>query len=125
MSRSVTPPSHAAHFPGSRPLTRPAVSAHQGGAERGRPATREAYEDALDSGAEYVESDVRRTADGVLVVHHGARVRSTGPPLSTLTTPSCASGRGTPCPSPTRSWRWSPGSSWGTWTWRRPGTSGS
>ncbi|KAF3468441.1 glycerophosphodiester phosphodiesterase family protein [Streptomyces sp. Tu 3180] len=64
---------------------RPAVSAHQGGSERAAPATREAYEDALASGAEYAEFDVRRTADGVFVVHHDARVRRTGPLLSTLT----------------------------------------
>ncbi|MFF1274771.1 glycerophosphodiester phosphodiesterase family protein [Streptomyces marokkonensis] len=64
---------------------RPAVSAHRGGSERAAPATREAYEDALASGAEYVEFDVRRTADGVFVVHHDPRVRRTGPPLSTLT----------------------------------------
>ncbi|KES08828.1 glycerophosphodiester phosphodiesterase [Streptomyces toyocaensis] len=65
--------------------SRPAVSAHRGGSERAAPATREAYEDALASGAEYVEFDVRRTADGVFVVHHDPRVRRTGPPLSTLT----------------------------------------
>lgn len=64
---------------------RPAVSAHRGGSERAAPATWEAYEDALASGAEYVEFDVRRTADGVFVVHHDLRVRHTGPPLSTLT----------------------------------------
>ncbi|MET4656342.1 glycerophosphoryl diester phosphodiesterase [Streptomyces sp. PvP037] len=64
---------------------RPAVSAHRGGSEHAAPATREAYQDALASGAEYAEFDVRRTADGVFVVHHDARVRHTGPPLSTLT----------------------------------------
>ncbi|MFD3627264.1 glycerophosphodiester phosphodiesterase family protein [Streptomyces sp. NPDC058698] len=65
--------------------SRPAVSAHRGGSERAAPATWEAYEDALVSGAEYVEFDVRRTADGVFVVHHDPRVRRTGPPLSALT----------------------------------------
>ncbi|MFJ3982262.1 glycerophosphodiester phosphodiesterase family protein [Streptomyces fungicidicus] len=64
---------------------RPAVSAHRGGSEHAAPATREAYRDALASGAEYVEFDVRRTADGVFVVHHDPRVRHTGPPLSALT----------------------------------------
>ncbi|WP_329222413.1 glycerophosphodiester phosphodiesterase family protein [Streptomyces sp. NBC_01485] len=64
---------------------RPAVSAHRGGAERFDAATREAYEDALASGAEYVEFDVRRTVDGVFVVHHDARVGGGGPPLSRLT----------------------------------------
>ncbi|MFF9200964.1 glycerophosphodiester phosphodiesterase family protein [Streptomyces sp. NPDC014986] len=64
---------------------RPAVSAHRGGCERAAPATWEAYEDALRSGAEYAECDVRRTADGVFVVHHDARAGHTGPLLSTLT----------------------------------------
>ncbi|WP_328874894.1 glycerophosphodiester phosphodiesterase family protein [Streptomyces sp. NBC_00287] len=64
---------------------RPAVSAHRGGSERAGAATWEAYEDALLSGAEYVEFDIRRTADGVLVVYHDARADHTGPPLSTIT----------------------------------------
>ncbi|MGC5035960.1 MULTISPECIES: glycerophosphodiester phosphodiesterase family protein [unclassified Streptomyces] len=63
----------------------PAVSAHRGGCERAGAATWEAYRDALESGAEYVEFDVRRTGDGVLVVHHDPRVGATGPPLSALT----------------------------------------
>ncbi|SHH75628.1 glycerophosphodiester phosphodiesterase family protein [Streptomyces sp. 3214.6] len=64
---------------------RPAVSAHRGGSERFEAATREAYEDALASGAEYVEFDVRRTADGVYVVHHDARAGHGGPPLARIT----------------------------------------
>ncbi|WP_328345608.1 glycerophosphodiester phosphodiesterase family protein [Streptomyces violaceus] len=64
---------------------RPAVSAHRGGSERADAATWEAYKDALESGAEYVEFDVRRTADGVLVIYHDPRVGPTGPPLSRLT----------------------------------------
>jgi glycerophosphoryl diester phosphodiesterase len=77
---------------------RPAVSAHQGGAERVRPATWEAYEDALASGVEYVEFDVRRTADGVYVVHHDPRVRHTGPPLCTLTHAELSERAGYPVP---------------------------
>lgn len=50
------------------------VSAHMGGGEHARPATYEAYESAPGTGAEYVEFDIRRTGDGVLVVHHDARV---------------------------------------------------
>jgi glycerophosphoryl diester phosphodiesterase len=49
------------------------VSAHMGGSERARPATYEAYEQAPATGAEYVEFDIRRTRDGVLVAHHDAR----------------------------------------------------
>ncbi|MCT9140312.1 glycerophosphodiester phosphodiesterase family protein [Streptomyces violarus] len=64
---------------------RPAVSAHRGGSERADAATWEAYKDALESGAEYVEFDIRRTADGALVVYHDPRVGPTGPPLSRLT----------------------------------------
>ncbi|MFI8194368.1 glycerophosphodiester phosphodiesterase family protein [Streptomyces sp. NPDC085946] len=79
-------------------MTRPAVSAHRGGAERVRPATREAYEDALRSGAEYIEFDVRRTADGVLVVHHDPRVRHTGPLLSALTHAELCERAGYPVP---------------------------
>ncbi|MCD7436828.1 glycerophosphodiester phosphodiesterase [Streptomyces lincolnensis] len=64
---------------------RPAVSAHRGGSERARAATWEAYEDALRTGAEYVEFDIRRTKDGVLVVYHDPRVGHGGPPLSGIT----------------------------------------
>lgn len=48
------------------------ISAHQGGSERATPQTYEAYRDALSSGAEYAEFDIRTTADGVLVVYHDA-----------------------------------------------------
>ncbi len=78
--------------------TRPAVSAHRGGTERAAPATWEAYQDALASGAEYVEFDVRRTADGALVVHHDARVGGTGPLLSTLTRAELDARAGHPVP---------------------------
>jgi glycerophosphoryl diester phosphodiesterase len=47
-----------------------AVSAHKGGSEDAPPATWEAYETALTTGAEYVEFDIRRTRDGDLVVFH-------------------------------------------------------
>ncbi|WP_210584922.1 glycerophosphodiester phosphodiesterase family protein [Streptomyces sp. GESEQ-35] len=64
---------------------RPAVSAHKGGSEQAAAATWEAYEDAIASGAEYVEFDVRRTADGVFVVYHDPRVDHTGPLLARIT----------------------------------------
>ena len=51
-----------------------AISAHRGGSEHGREGTYEAYRSALDTGAEYVEFDIRRTADGTLVSCHPARV---------------------------------------------------
>jgi glycerophosphoryl diester phosphodiesterase len=60
------------------------VSAHRGGSERAGAATWEAYEDAIRSGAEYAEFDIRRTADGVLVAYHDHRVGPAGPLLSAI-----------------------------------------
>ena len=51
----------------------PAISAHRGGSENAPGGTYQAYHAALAAGAEYVELDVRRTADGVLVACHRAR----------------------------------------------------
>jgi glycerophosphoryl diester phosphodiesterase len=51
-----------------------AISAHRGGCEHGPEGTFEAYRSALATGAEYVEFDIRRTADGSLVSCHPARV---------------------------------------------------
>jgi glycerophosphoryl diester phosphodiesterase len=53
-----------------------AVSAHQGGGEDAPAGTYQAYRAALQAGAEYVEFDVRRTADAQLVAFHHA---CTGP----------------------------------------------
>ncbi|MDQ1066399.1 glycerophosphodiester phosphodiesterase family protein [Streptomyces canus] len=77
---------------------RPAVSAHRGGSERAGAATWEAYEDAIRSGAEYVEFDIRRTADGVFVVHHDPRVGHTGPRLSEITHAELSERSGYPVP---------------------------
>ena len=57
------------------------ISAHKGGSERARPQTYEAYQDALTSGAEYAEFDIRRTADDVLVIYHDAGAGRDGPRL--------------------------------------------
>ncbi len=40
-----------------------------------RAGTIEAYASALETGAEYVEFDIRRTADGELAAFHDARTR--------------------------------------------------
>ena len=45
------------------------VSAHAG-AEGEQILGLEHYESAIASGADFIEMDVRRTADGVLVLHH-------------------------------------------------------
>jgi glycerophosphoryl diester phosphodiesterase len=50
-----------------------AISAHRGGSEYAPDGTYEAYRGALAAGAEYLEFDVRRTADGTLVSCHRAR----------------------------------------------------
>jgi glycerophosphoryl diester phosphodiesterase len=60
-----------------------AVSAHKGGSEDAPPASWEAYETALTTGAEYVEFDIRRTRDGDLVVFHDLKIA--GRPIAGLT----------------------------------------
>jgi glycerophosphoryl diester phosphodiesterase len=55
-----------------------AVLAHRGGTGPWRENTVEAFRGALAAGADGVELDVRRTADGVLVVHHDAEVPGVG-----------------------------------------------
>jgi glycerophosphoryl diester phosphodiesterase len=50
----------------------PAISAHRGGREFGPAGTYEAYRAAVEAGADYVEFDVRQTADGMLVACHDA-----------------------------------------------------
>jgi glycerophosphoryl diester phosphodiesterase len=58
------------------------ISAHQGGSEDARPATYEAYQRAPSTGAEYVEWDIRRTRDRILVAYHDAHA---GPSRELLT----------------------------------------
>lgn len=55
-------------------ITRPLVFAHRGASRQCRENTMEAFEAALAAGADGIELDIRRTRDGVLVVHHNARV---------------------------------------------------
>ena len=54
------------------------ISAHRGGSEHAHAATYGAYEDALASGAEYAEFDIRKTSDNVLAVYHDARLPDAG-----------------------------------------------
>ncbi len=49
-----------------------AVVAHRGASGRARENTVEAFRAAVELGADGIELDVRRTSDGVLVVHHDA-----------------------------------------------------
>lgn len=60
----------------------PAISAHRGGAEDAPFATWEAYLACVDTSADYVELDIRRTADHELVAYHDPDVSSAaGRPL--------------------------------------------
>ncbi|MEQ1874517.1 MAG: glycerophosphodiester phosphodiesterase [Ilumatobacteraceae bacterium] len=52
----------------------PAVIAHRGASRAARENTVEAFRLAGELGADAVELDVRRTVDGVLVVHHDCRL---------------------------------------------------
>ena len=61
-----------------------AISGHQSGADHGPPAGYEAFRAAAASGAEYVELDIRRTRDGILVAHHDARCGPYGPAIADL-----------------------------------------
>jgi glycerophosphoryl diester phosphodiesterase len=62
-----------------------AISAHRGGSERAPAGTYGAYQHALDAGADLLEFDVRRTADGELVVFHPARLGGRGPAVRAVT----------------------------------------
>ena len=60
-----------------------AISAHKGGSETYQSETLEAYAHVADTGAEYVEFDIRPTGDGELVVYHDSHT-SQGAALSDL-----------------------------------------
>jgi glycerophosphoryl diester phosphodiesterase len=56
-----------------------AISAHRGGSEHTAAATYDAYEDAVGTGADYAEFDIRKTRDNVLVVYHDPHAGESGP----------------------------------------------
>ena len=66
-----------------------AISAHKGGSDgaisgHATAVTYETYKDAIGSGAEYVEFDIRRTQDNVLVVYHDEHAGDSGPLVKDL-----------------------------------------
>ena len=63
--------------------TRPAVIAHRGVSNLHRENTIPAFQAAIEAGCDGIELDVRRTRDGVLVVHHNVIVKGTHRRLST------------------------------------------
>lgn len=73
MSAASTPESS----PTVRPAVRPQVVAHRGASYETAEHTLEAYQKAIDVGAEALECDVRLTADGHLVCIHDRNLRRT------------------------------------------------
>jgi glycerophosphoryl diester phosphodiesterase len=61
----------------------PRISAHRGGSEGAQPGSYPAYRHAIEAGADYLEFDVRMTADAELVAYHDARLRSGRPVAAT------------------------------------------
>jgi glycerophosphoryl diester phosphodiesterase len=61
----------------------PLVIAHRGDAGSAPENTPAAFEAAIAAGADAVEMDVRRTSDGILVIHHNASRR--GVPVAMMT----------------------------------------
>ncbi len=73
-----------------------AISAHGP-----RSGTIEAYAMALETGAEYVEFDIRRTADGELAAYHDPRTRQGEVLAAIRLPPAVRAGRSIGC----RGWR--------------------
>lgn len=53
-------------------MPHPAVIAHRGASAVAPESTAPAYRRAIEMGADYLEADLRRTADGRIVIHHDA-----------------------------------------------------
>lgn len=55
----------------------PAVIAHRGGTDLGPESVMPTFQAAWDAGVDMLETDIRRTSDGVLIVHHDDTVDRT------------------------------------------------
>ncbi len=53
---------------------KPYIVAHRGSSRQRHENTLEAFDLAVEQGADYVEFDVRRSVDGVLIIHHDEKV---------------------------------------------------
>jgi len=62
----------------------PVIIAHRGASRVKRENTLEAFETAVEMGADGIEFDVRRTKDGIFVVHHDASLKGEAVPLSQM-----------------------------------------
>ncbi|MBI3638248.1 glycerophosphodiester phosphodiesterase [Candidatus Wolfebacteria bacterium] len=64
-------------------MRRKLIIAHRGASKYAPENTIEAFQKAIDMGADMIELDVRKTRDGVLVVHHDENI--SGVPIKDLT----------------------------------------
>ncbi len=74
------------------------ISAHCDHSPQAGPVTCETFAGTLACGAEYAELDIRKTADGVLVVPHDARAGRDGPLIARLGYRDLCARLGYPCP---------------------------
>jgi len=63
----------------------PLIIAHRGASAVTRENTLDAFATAIEMGADAVEMDIRRTSDGVIVVHHDARIKKARLPIRKVT----------------------------------------
>lgn len=73
----VAPDRSAREILEQRTIPYRAVMAHRGASIVAPESTRPAYERARDLGADYLEADVQRSADGVLIIFHDSNLRRT------------------------------------------------
>ncbi len=71
-ARLVQPPAAAGALPLARHAGRPTLLGHRGAPLHARENTIASFQVALHAGLDGIETDVQRTADGVLVLHHDA-----------------------------------------------------
>lgn len=64
---------------------KPIVIAHRGASNMARENTLEAFEAAISVGADAVEFDVRRTGDGILIIHHDKSISGSAGAISDST----------------------------------------
>lgn len=63
------------------------IIAHRGASADARENTLDAFQIAVSRGAHRIETDIRRTKDNILVLHHDPALSSGHPPLTDLTLP--------------------------------------
>ena len=56
------------------PIGAPLIGAHRGVAGSGGENTLAAFSEAIQQGADFIETDIRKTKDGILVLHHDEQI---------------------------------------------------